>query len=520
MTPDPYAAEKKPGILFALFFTLFMVIFNFTMTNMAAIYIVGDLGGSNDTASYTISIFAVGNALGVPFGRALYERIGTMRLFVICMLLFAFFSLLCPFAATWASFLSLRFIQGLVAGPLYILTARMISVLGPADKKDLFTICMLAIFILVPALGASCGAWIAYDLHWRWIFYFDVPILLMLVGYLKLRLNNFDRDLKKVPFDVVGYVFLFLGIFNISLALITGQELDWFRSSLITWMFAIGVLSLIFFILWDLNHPNPILWLSLLKKPIFAFALINLVVLFSAYFGAIILLALWLGLYVNYTPIWIGILIGTMAIAGLVPIFLATDRFGHRDARLSLLVGVVLLGISCFHSSIFNEEVNFGRIAFSRIIAGFGIAFFLPPIFRLCFRTFKEQMTPKVIGLFQVVRCLGSGLGASIYTTLWQRRQVFYHDRLGSQLTIYSPETQQYFADAAQFHITGKKADAHLADLLQRQATSLALDDCFWLMGWICAGLGILILFTLFFNKKPFLPEHQEPQECPAFEET
>ncbi len=513
------SSRKLTGVFIAIFASLFLVVYNFAVTNMAAIYIVGDLGGSNDTGSYTISIYALGNALGVPFGRALYERVGTLRLFLWSMLLFALFSELCSLATTWPLFLTFRFIQGFVSGPIYIVTNRMLIALGSPQKKELFTILFLSMFTMTPAIGASIGGWIAYDLDWRWNFHFIFPIQLMIALYLGVKLKGFDSNLKKVPFDLVGYIFFFLGVFNLSLALIIGQEFDWFRSNLVTTMVIVGALSLLFFILWDLNHPYPILAIYLMRRPIFTFGLLNLAILFSAYFGTLMLLALWLGLYVNYTPIWLGVLVSTMALGSLSYIFLATKRLGKRDTRISLVLGILLLAISSFHTTTFNEQVNFERIILSRVVAGCGFALFLPPIFRLCFNTFTDELGPKLIGMFQLVRSLASGLGASIYTTLWQRRQVFYHDRLGSQLTIYSPETKQFFIDAEHFNITGPRADAQLEEVLQRRATALALDDCFWLMAWICVGLIVITGFTLLKDKKYFTPETIPPDPCPVLEE-
>ncbi len=98
---------------------------------------------------------------------------------------------------------------------------------------------------------------------------------------------------------------------------------------------------------------------------------------------------------------------------------------------------------------------------------------------------YPQEQAAERINVFHIVRLLGSALGASLYIILWQRRQVFYHLRLGSLLTPLAPPTQQFFERAEQFHLSGEKALAKLNSLLDRQATALALDDCFYLMGWM-----------------------------------
>jgi MFS transporter, DHA2 family, multidrug resistance protein len=486
------------------------MIFNFTLTNMMATYIVGDLGGSNDIASYSISFFGVGSALAIPLSKPIAERIGIARLFIGCQLLFAFLSLLCAFSMNYPTFIFFRFFQGFVTGPIFFLIHHTITVLVPAEKKDTFTSILVTLFAIVPVLGACFGGWIAYDYFWQWAFYFNIPPLLILAALMWIELKKYSFHLTKLPFDAIGYFFYFIGLLSLSLVIITGQQLDWLRSPLIVAFLILGTISFIFFILWDWDHPAPILDFKLLKHPVFSFALFNLALLFSAYFGMIILLALWLNLYADYTPIWIGVIIGTMAVTGLFPPFLIKHRFGRTDCRIPLGIAILFFAISCFHTTTFNVEIDFERIALSRVLAGFGLAFFLPPLFRLCFLSFSGETLVPVMTLFQVVRTLFGGLGAAFYTTLWQRRQVFYHDRLGGDLTPFSSETQEFFTKATEFELQGEAAVEKLNYYLDRQATSLALDDSFYLMAWITVGLLLLLIPTLFFRGNAFFPERQK----------
>src|SRR5262249_39064037 len=135
---------------------------------------------------------------------------------------------------------------------------------------------------------------------------------------------------------------------------------------------------------------------------------------------------------------------------------------------------------------------------------GFGLALFLTPLFRICIFTCASADKVHGLTLLHVVRALFSGLGASAYATMWQRRQVFYHDRLGSQLTAFNPPTQAFFAEAPGFQLTGLSADAQLEFFLQQQATSLALDDCFYFMGWMLVGLLLSFAVTIFFKRGSF----------------
>ncbi|MES2121833.1 MAG: DHA2 family efflux MFS transporter permease subunit [Chlamydiota bacterium] len=501
---------SNTALFTALFIAIGFVSGNNTLPIIASPYIVGDLGGSNDIAFYAITFYNIGNALGVPIGKACIGRVKPHIYYLIVMSLFAFFTWSCAVVPTYPLFLICRVLQGIMAGSVFPLSAKIFFQLSPPENSNLISTIMVTIFTVVPSFCAAWGGWISYDHHWQELFYFNTPPLLLLGLYLFYKLKDRDIPLEKEPFDKWGYLSYALCVVSFSLVLTMGQQLDWHRSPIIVSLAALCVLSLGFFIPWELNTTHPLLDLRMLKKFTFSFALLNLALLFSAYFGIVLLLAYWLNLWVSYTPNWIALMIGTMAFAGFLPTFLLRKGYHRIDCRIPLIIAVALLAISCFYTTTFNVEINFGRIAFSRLLAGFGLAFFLAPIFRLCFHSFAPAQMLSVVSYFQLVRMLSSGLGAAVYLTIWQRREVFFHERLGEELTPFSPITDQYYQDAKALDITGQEATAELGALLDRQSIALALDDCFYLMAWVLTGLLALILITRIFKCRGFIPENCE----------
>lgn len=500
------AAPSTP-FFFAIFCILFATIFSYTLSIIAGPYIVGELGGSNDIATYGVSFYALGNALGIPLGKPLIPRMGATRLLVIAIVLFAFFTGVCAISPTFPIFNIARFFQGFVSGPFYAVIFSFLGIFSPPEKRERFRAIALTIFTVGPVIGASWGGIIAYLWNWKWAFVFNVPLLLILALYFGLRLRKypFAKETPS-PFDMVGYISFFLGIFCLGTYGIMAQELDWYRSTTLNYLLAIGTISFIFFILWEWNHPSPIVPIKLLKKkPIVSFALFNLSVLFSVFFGIVILLSLWLKIWVNYTPDWIAALLGIMALSAPFPLLSAHPRIKVIDNRFFLALAIILLALSCFKTMFFNIEVNLGRIVTSRLLAGFGLAFFLAPLFRLCFNRLQDEESVDVLSLFQITRALSSGIGASVYDIIWQRRRIFFHERLGSKITVFSDQTKEFFAKAKTIGLEGLNADAQLDYYLQQEATSLALDDCFYLMAWVLVGLLVILVATFFLKRSSFL---------------
>ncbi len=500
---------SKSLLFFALYSVVFFVTMNNTLPLIAAPYIVGELGGSNEIAFYTVTFYSLGNVIGIPIGKACVGRCAPAPFFLWGLFCFALFSFMTAYSGNYPTFLATRVLEGIAAGSMFPMVASVFSVVLPKEKKDTNAMIIVTIFTVAPTFSAAWGGWISYDYEWKRLFFINAPLLLGVGVFLWRKLQGVQLNREKVPFDGVGYIFYILSLIPLSLVITLGQQLDWYRSAIISALTVIGALSLGFFILWELNHPFPILDFRLLKKFAFSLGLFMLGAIFSAYFGMVILLAYWLTLWVNYTPAWIAAITGGMAVAGLLPSILFHRGYECFDCRLPILIALVFLAFSSFYTTYFNVEINFGRIALSRILAGFGLAFFLAPLFRLCFHTYKEDKVLSVIGFFQLVRMIASGLGAAIFLTIWQRRQIFFHDRLGSQITAFSPTTQAYFAEAGQVNLQGPAANVELDSLLNRQAIALALDDCFYLIAWLMVALVVILLLTWACRCNGFKPEKQ-----------
>ena len=126
---------------------------------------------------------------------------------------------------------------------------------------------------------------------------------------------------------------------------------------------------------------------------------------------------------------------------------------------------------------------------------GCGIIFFITPLFSLNVQDIATENLPSATGVFHFVRAMSGGIGTSIFDTLWIRRTSYHHERTGSALTLTSDMTNQFLSQLENLGITGKKALALLDVELVNQAAMLALNDCFYLMGWLFLLLTILLPF-------------------------
>lgn len=480
-------------IFAALCACIFWSSFNFTAPLMAGTYIASELGASTDLSSYDITFFGLGNACVFPIARIIESRIGKIEGLFFCVLLFTISILCTSVSPNFPFFVTFRFICGVFSGVFFSFSLNLINTL-PKPLGQKHTDAFLGFLIsLTPTLGACFGGWISYEYNWKWIFLLQMPFLAVTLFMIHKFRSSLQEPITNIPFDKPGYLLYLLSVCPLVVGVCLGQEMDWFRSSLICCLLGTSLVFFPLFILWSLKSKHPLIDFSLFRIPAFAVGILSIFVLYSTYLGMVILLSSWLHLDVNYTPLWIAFLMLHMLIAGILLFVFIIKWMEKTHPFLPVLFAIIAFAISAFYSSYFNTQINFERIAISRIFAGFGLAFFFFPLLMISLKSVPTEKKEQSGAIFQSCRVLGGSLGVAFYTTVWLRRTVFYHERLGSSLTDYSELTNQVFTQLGFFHEKGLAAKELLNQALDKQATALGLADTFYLMGWLVTGLFIIV---------------------------
>ena len=159
----------------------------------------------------------------------------------------------------------------------------------------------------------------------------------------------------------------------------------------------------------------------------------------------------------------------------------------------TLMVGFCFFSVGCFYSAYFTVQVDLFHIALSRFLFGFGFVCYINPLFTISTLEIPLEKLPSATGLFHFVRSMMGGVGTSVFTTLWLRRTYFHHERIGETITPYNPMIPPQ---------TGEQSLTLLNNALDQQAALLSINEVFFLMGWLFAGLVALLLAWTFFQTK------------------
>jgi EmrB/QacA subfamily drug resistance transporter len=174
---------------------------------------VSPLSMKSVLASYTLSL-----AVFIPISGWMADRFGTRRVFAAAIGLFTLGSLLCGMSSNIHMLVACRLLQG-CGGAMMVPVGRLTLVRSFAKSELVRAMSFVAIPSLVgPMLGPVAGGLIVGYLHWRFIFFVNIPI--GLVGLLMVYLHLPDyREEKTNPLDIVGLILFGSGIALLSYVL-------------------------------------------------------------------------------------------------------------------------------------------------------------------------------------------------------------------------------------------------------------------------------------------------------------
>ncbi len=505
----------------------FMELLDTSIANVSLPYIAGGLGRSFDEVTWILTTYLVANAVVLPMSAWLSRVFGRKTYYMACVALFTVTSFFCGIAPSLNVMLLARVLQGIGGGGLApVEQAILVDTFAPAKRASAFALYTVAI-VTAPAIGPVLGGWITDNYNWRWVFLINIPI-----GILSLFLTSrfvhdpptFAEERKavrdkdgKLRVDGIGIALIALGSGALEILLDRGQIDDWFGSSLITWMFVLGVGCLTTAVFWELHHPDPVVDFRMLKVRNFAIANVFYFLFGVGLFASTTMIPQILQSLYGYRAIDAGLVLGPGAfvITLLAPVGAQLVQRGAIHPRILLFGAVMVVGLSFLHYSHFNLQTDYSHYALARALQGLGYAFFFVPLSVIAYSQLTPAQNNRASSLTNFFRNWGGSFGIALVTTMTERRQNFHQATVGANLTPSSPwlrsaiqQTTAYlqshgysYADA----VNG--AYARYYAQFQAQTRMLAFMDCFHVLGIMTLVAAPLVLLTKYFKVGGKAPE-------------
>ena len=345
---DPSAAAKRllPWLVAVAFFmeSLDTTILNTAVPAISSALGVAPLSMKAVLASYTLSL-----AVFIPISGWMADRFGTRRVFAAAIGLFTLGSFLCGISGNIRLLIACRVLQG-CGGAMMVPVGRLTLVRTFAKSDLLRTMSFVSIPALVaPMLGPIAGGLIVGYLHWRFIFFLNIPIGLAGLILVYLHLPDYRAD-KTHPLDVVGLILFGSGIALLSYVLeIFGEHA--LSAGEMSGLLAVSFVLLAGYAIHARTLSFPLLQLKLFSIRTFRAAVGGSFFTRLGIGGVPFLLPLLYQVGLGFTPIESGLLVMPQAMAAmsmktLMPGLLR--RVGYRGVLISntLILGVLLMAFA------------------------------------------------------------------------------------------------------------------------------------------------------------------------------
>src|SRR5260221_11475910 len=159
----------------------FMELLDTSIANGSLPHIAGGLGTSLDEATWVLTSYLVANAVVLPLSAWLSRVFGRKNYYMTCVGLFTLASFLCGVAPNLGTLIFFRVLQGIAGGGLAPSEQSMlVDAFPPAKRAAAFGLYSMAIG-LGPAFGPTLCGCVTCRSSWRWIFFINIPVGLLLL---------------------------------------------------------------------------------------------------------------------------------------------------------------------------------------------------------------------------------------------------------------------------------------------------------------------------------------------------
>lgn len=367
-----------------------------------------------DQAAWIVSGYLLGYTVALPLMGRFADLRGRRRAFVISLAAFAFGSLGCALAPSLATLIVARLIQAAGGGALLPVAIAVVTDRYPPRRRAFFIGAIGAVAEAGGVLGPLYGATIVQWLTWRWIFWINVPVALILLVVCWSGLV--DRALPKGRLDLVGALLVTVALGSLILGF-SHEPLGLLGVDARPVLLALAGITFPGFIAWERRTDDPLLDLALFRRGSFGAAVAGGILLGGALIVAMVDVPLFANTVLGASAAEGGLLL--MRLTALIPVgALLGGLLGQRVGLAAPTgLGFTLAAIGLYEMSRWGIAPGPGLLWESLALGGSGFGMLIAPLATAAVNASPPDRQASAAAMFSVSRLSGMTVALSILTT-------------------------------------------------------------------------------------------------------
>jgi MFS transporter, DHA2 family, integral membrane protein len=409
--------ERRWWTLGVLCISLVMIVMANSSLNVALPTLAGSLNTGASGLQWIVDAYSLvfagllltAGSLGDRYGRRLALNSG--------LIVFGLGSLYAVVSGTEAGVITARAVMGVGAAFVMPATLSILAHVFPPNERPRAIAIWAGFAGVGVALGGIVSGLLLEHFWWGSIFLINVVVVVVALGAGFFLIPR-SREKIHAPLDPLGAVLSIAGLSALVYGIIEAPDNGWTSSqTLVT--FAIAVVFLGSFVVWQLKAKEPMLDLRYFKNPRFTAATTAITLVFFAMFGCYFLFTQYLQFVHGYDPLSAAVRILPWALAYLVSATQSAklvERFGQRLVVASGLtiaaLGIVILAVTSTVTS------SYWWFALAVVVQATGMGLTTAPSTGAIMRSLPLHKAGVGSAVNDTTRELGGALGVAVLGSL------------------------------------------------------------------------------------------------------
>ena len=469
-----------------------MAMIDSTVVNVALPVLQSALDATTAQVQWVVEAYALFLAALILVGGSLGDRWGRRRIFAAGIALFALASLWCGLAPDVNQLIIGRAVQGVGGALLVPGSLAIISAAFDESQRGRAIGTWSGFTAITSAVGPVLGGWLIENTSWRWIFFLNLPLALIVLVLVFTHVPE-SRGEERGRLDWPGAVFVTLGLGAIVFGLIEAGRLGLGHFTALSTI-VLGAIALLAFVWVEAHSRAPMMPLSLFRSATFSGANLLTLLLYAGLGGALFFLPFNLIQVQGYSA--------TAAGAALLPFILLmfvlsrwsgglVNRYG---AKRPLIVGPIVTAIGFAMLALPGVGGSYWQTFFPAVVVlGLGMSISVAPLTTTVMAAVPVRQAGIASGINNAVARTAGLLAIAVLGLVVA--QVF-NRRLDTRLAALAVPTDvlRLLADQ-RVKLAGAEIPNSVAGSLQsaiEQAIDQSYIDSFRLTMLIAAGLALV----------------------------
>jgi EmrB/QacA subfamily drug resistance transporter len=254
-----------------------------TVVNVALPALQNALYATLIDVQWVVESYALFLAALLLTGGSLGDLYGRRKIFAAGIALFAGASAWCGLAPDIAQLIFARGLQGVGGALLVPGSLALISASFPAEQRGRAIGAWSGFTSITAAIGPVLGGWLVEHASWRWVFFINLPIAVVVFVITIWRVPESRAETASRRLDWLGALLATVGLGGIVYALIESAH----RGRVVAIAGTTGVVAFIGFLVVEARSPAPMLPLALFRSRNFSGANLLTLCLYTALSGVL-----------------------------------------------------------------------------------------------------------------------------------------------------------------------------------------------------------------------------------------